>query len=244
MNKADYVWSTLMTELPKNNSGQVSIMHSTGFKALNFPGEYSPSLEEINEILRAKTRWQAYEAFGFVPYEEYFGRMLNYEFPINTYERSIEELYHSEQPDRFHDVYGHLPFLADDHYTEVALCMSEMAMKYTKDEVSRELFQRYYFHLFEFGLIREADGVKVLGAGIAASIRESEISVSSTHKHFEHNPIIIMETPFTTDEELKPQYFVLNDLDDVLQVKSLIEDYIRFRKKRKDLKLKVYNNML
>lgn len=232
-----------MTELPKSNSNLVSIMHSKGFKTLNFPVEYAPSLGEINEILSAKTRWQAYEAFGFVPYDEYFRRMLNYEFPINTYERSIEELYHSEQPDRFHDVYGHLPFLVDDKYTEVTMYMSEIAMNYTKDEVSRELFQRYYFHLFEFGLIQEAEGVKVLGAGIAASIRESETSVSSTYKHFEHNPIIIMETPFTTDEELKPQYFVLEGLDEVVEVKSLVVDYIRFRKKRKYLKLKVYNNM-
>ena len=244
MKKSDLVWKTLMTELPKNNSEQVSKIHSEGFKTLDFPIEYSPCLEEINEILRAKTQWQAYEAFGFVPYGEYFGRMMNYEFPINTYERSMEELYHSEQPDRFHDVYGHLPFLVDRKYTDVTLHMSELALKYAQNDVARELFQRYYFHLFECGLIREEEGAKVLGAGIAASIEESRISVSSVYKHFEHNPIVIMETPFNTNEDLKPQYFVLNELDDAIAVKGLIVDYIDFRVKRNDLKIDLYVSMV
>lgn len=239
MKESDIIWNKLMTELPILNKKYNSALHRNGIATLNFPIDYSPKLGEINEILAVKTRWQAYETYGFVSYEEYFRRILNYEFPVNSYERTLEEIYHSSQPDKFHDIYGHLPFLVDDEYTDVTLHLAEMAMHYAQDEYTSNLFARYYFHQFEFGLIREEGEIKVLGAGIATSTKEAESSIKSTVKHYKHNPVMMMEIPFTTDETIKSHYFIIEDLQDAVTSKDLVTDYIAFKKRRKKVSIVV-----
>ncbi len=233
MNEKDYIWKKMTSELLTISSEVVSEMHTAGFEALNLPQNHAPSIAEINEILKEKTDWQVYEAEGYVTYDEFFDRILKYEFPVNAHQRPMHEIYHASAPDKFHDVFGHLPFLYNNDYTKAVQAIGEIGMRYREAEHLKKYIERYYFHIFEYGLIRENGVIKVFGSGIASSFSEGKDCLSKPYKHYPHNPIIILETDFEIDETIKQQYFVLDGLNDIMEAQEIMIDYIRFMDSRK-----------
>ncbi len=144
-----------------------------GFELLNLPSEYIPSLDDLNARITPRTGWQIQRTkiryTDAVPWYRKFNKRI---FLITDYMRSWEEIAWTPEPDMFHDIFGHLPFLTLPHYTDLEE-MFAPAFLVTNAE-QRENIKRLAWFSTEFGLIRENDELKIFGAGLISGNAEMQ----------------------------------------------------------------------
>jgi phenylalanine-4-hydroxylase len=135
----------------------------------------------------------------------------------------MDELDYLEEPDMFHDVFGHVPLLSNKAYTDFFEAISHIALRHINNPRAIELLGRIYWFTIEFGLIREAEKLKIYGAGIISSFGETKnCLLDSTTKH-EFNVSQIFDTDFRTDI-LQDRYFVIESFDQLYQSIPEIEN--------------------
>jgi phenylalanine-4-hydroxylase len=143
---------------------------------LSHPGV--PDLEELNAILEPRTSWRTVAVTGLVPDEIFFAMLSERVFPVGNFIRRREQLDYLEEPDCFHDLFGHIPMLADHEYA----AMVEHVGRLGGAAIAAgrgETVSRIYWHSVEFGLAREGDELKILGAGLASSFGEAHFSLEN-----------------------------------------------------------------
>lgn len=181
-----------------------------GLLRLSHPGV--PDLDELNAILEPRTGWRTVAVTGLVPDDVFFAMLGARVFPVGNFIRKREELDYLEEPDCFHDLFGHIPMLA--HHAFAA--MVEHVGRLGQAAIAAgegERVARIYWHSVEFGLAREEGAVKILGAGLASSFGESHFSLESAE---------VERLPFTVDKAVRtsyrhdafqPRYLVSESLD-------------------------------
>ena len=143
---------------------------------LSHPGV--PDLEELNAILEPRTGWRTVAVTGLVPDDIFFAMLSERVFPVGNFIRKREQLDYLEEPDCFHDLFGHIPMLAHHDYA----AMVEHVGRLGGAAIAAghgELVSRIYWHSVEFGLAREGEELKILGAGLASSFGEAHFSLES-----------------------------------------------------------------
>ena len=165
------VWSTLFTrQLPKVRDCACR-EYLDGLEILDLPCERIPSLEYLNSRISPRTGWAAVRTHvrytDAVPWYESFARKR---FLVTDFMRDRHELEFTPEPDMFHDIFGHLPFMTLPRYTE----LQEMfAGPFSRaDSEQRENIKRLAWFSTEFGLIREEGELRVFGAGLISSSSE------------------------------------------------------------------------
>ena len=143
---------------------------------LSHPGV--PDLDELNAILEPHTGWRTVAVTGLVPDDIFFAMLGERVFPVGNFIRKREQLDYLEEPDCFHDLFGHIPMLANHDFAE----MIEHVGRLGSAAIAAgrgELVARIYWHSVEFGLAREGGELKILGAGLASSFGEAHFSLES-----------------------------------------------------------------
>jgi phenylalanine-4-hydroxylase len=74
---------------------------------MNFPLDRVPQLSEINQVLARHTGWSVVPVPALIPFTEFFRLLANRQFPVATFIRSREEFDYLQEPDVFHEVFGH-----------------------------------------------------------------------------------------------------------------------------------------
>jgi len=143
---------------------------------LSHPGV--PDLEGLNAILEPRTGWRTVAVTGLVPDEIFFAMLSERIFPVGNFIRTREELDYLEEPDCFHDMFGHIPMLAHHDYAEMTRHIGELGLAAIAADQGHKA-ARLYWHSVEFGLAREQDELKILGAGLASSFGEAHFSLES-----------------------------------------------------------------
>jgi phenylalanine-4-hydroxylase len=176
---------------------------------LSHPGV--PDLDELNAILEPRTGWRTVAVTGLVPDEIFFAMLAARVFPVGNFIRKREELDYLEEPDCFHDLFGHIPMLAHHDYAEMTRHIGELGVAaIAAGEGDRP--SRIYWHSVEFGLAREGGELKILGAGLASSFGEAHFSLESDR--VERLPFSIeraVRTPYKNDA-FQPRYLVAESL--------------------------------
>ena len=143
---------------------------------LSHPGV--PDLEGLNAILEPRTGWRTVAVTGLVPDDIFFEMLSERVFPVGNFIRTREELDYLEEPDCFHDMFGHIPMLAHHDYAEMTRHVGELgSAAIAAGEGHRAA--RLYWYSVEFGLAREHGELKILGAGLASSFGEAHFSLES-----------------------------------------------------------------
>ena len=143
---------------------------------LSHPGV--PELAELNAILEPRTGWRTVAVTGLVPDEIFFAMLSERVFPVGNFIRKRAELDYLEEPDCFHDLFGHIPMLAHHDYAEMTRHVGELgSAAIAAGEGDRAA--RLYWHSVEFGLAQEHNELKILGAGLASSFGEAHFSLES-----------------------------------------------------------------
>jgi phenylalanine-4-hydroxylase len=143
---------------------------------LSHPGV--PDLDELNAILGPRTGWRTVAVTGLVPDDIFFAMLQERVFPVGNFIRKRDQLDYLEEPDCFHDLFGHIPMLANHDFAE----MIEHVGRLGSAAIAAghgEKVARIYWHSVEFGLARESGEMKILGAGLASSFGEAHLSLES-----------------------------------------------------------------
>ena len=184
-----------------------------GLLRLSHPGV--PDLDELNAILEPRTGWRTVAVTGLVPDAIFFAMLASRVFPVGNFIRTRAELDYLEEPDCFHDLFGHIPMLAHHDYaamTEHVGRLGQAAIAAGRGERAARL----YWHCVEFALAREGDSLKILGAGLASSFGEAHYSLENGE--VERLPFSIeraVTTPYKHDA-FQPRYLVSASLDQTI----------------------------
>ena len=203
------VWRTLykrqMDVLPKRAIGQ--FMDS--IKALGINQNRIPDFAEVNEILMERTGWQVVPVPGLIPEEPFFELLANRRFPSGNFIRSRQQLDYIQEPDVFHDLFGHVPILVDPVFADYMEDFGHGGLKAAKLGLLDKI-ARLYWYTVEFGLIQEPEGLRIYGAGILSSPTESVFSLESPSPHrIKFDVKRVLQTHFQIDD-FQDNYFVID----------------------------------
>ncbi|MGA9600347.1 MAG: phenylalanine 4-monooxygenase [Methylocystis sp.] len=160
-----------------------------------------PDFTDLSKRLSALTGWSVVAVAGLIPDEAFFEHLANRRFPAGAFIRPEAEFDYLEEPDVFHDVFGHVPLLADPVYARFLQAYGEGGRRALGLGQLHNL-ARLYWYTVEFGLMRTPEGLRIFGAGILSSPAETVFSL----------------------EDSSPNR-VLFDLERVMRTKYIISDF-------------------
>lgn len=170
-----------------------------------------PNFNEINTWFQESTLWEIHCVPGLIPVEDFFQLLAKKKFCSSTWLRSMEQLDYLEEPDMFHDIFGHVPLLSDPIFSEFAQEFGRLGCTVLNDPKRVLMLQRLYWFTIEFGLINQ-NGLKIYGAGIASSFGEANSIISGAAPIVEFDIEKVMQTKFRTDV-MQSQYVVIESFE-------------------------------
>lgn len=209
------MWDRLFARQSAMLPGRASAAFLRGIDVLRLEKPGIPDYRELNARLMAATGWQVVAVPGLVPDEVFFDHLANRRFPAGNFIRTPEQLDYLKEPDVFHDVFGHVPMLADPVFADYMVAYGEGGLRSLKFDALKQL-ARLYWYTVEFGLIREAGGLRIYGAGIVSSYAESVFALDSdSPNRIGFDLARVMRTDYRIDD-FQQNYFVIDSLDQLL----------------------------
>ena len=202
-------WSTLIRRQKQTIQNRACSEFVEGLQALNMSEHYVPSLAEIDEVIQV-TGWQLAPVTGTVQVDEFFKMLAHRRFPVATFIRIPEELDYLQQPDIFHELFGHCPLLTNQAYADFVQWYGQFASSLTKP--NQRILSRLFWFTIEFGLVQSDDGVRVYGGGILSSHEETIYAVESDQPmRLSFDLVEALKTPYRYDV-IQDRYFVIDSL--------------------------------
>ena len=166
------VWKTLFERQSKLLPGRACDEFIQGMRNLTMDTEQIPDFRRLSEVLMKRTGWQVVAVPGLVPDEVFFDHLANRRFPAGQFIRKPEELDYLEEPDVFHDVFGHVPMLMHPVFADYMQAYGVGGLRARNLGMLTNL-ARVYWYTVEFGLIKQSEGLRIYGSGIASSYTET-----------------------------------------------------------------------
>ena len=214
------VWKTLFERQSKLLPGRACDEFVSGMRDLPIGLEQIPNFVELSETLTKRTGWQIVAVPGLVPDDVFFEHLANRRFPAGQFIRKPDQLDYLEEPDVFHDVFGHVPMLMNPVIADYIQAYGVGGLRANRLG-ALEMLARVYWYTVEFGLLRQRDGIRIYGAGIASSATETVFAVedpSPNRVRFDLERV--MRTHYRIDD-FQETYFVLDHLDDLLRLAEI-----------------------
>lgn len=229
-------WQTLITRQLSCIEGKACDEYMTGLTKLNLPQDRIPQLGEVSETLMAETGWQCYPVPALIGFGEFFQLLSEKKFPVATFIRSKEEMDYLQEPDIFHEIFGHCPLLTNKSFADYTQAYGKMGLNATHEQ--RVFLARLYWFTIEFGLLNTADGLRIYGGGILSSPGETEYALN--HKEVERTPFDILDvlrTPYRIDI-MQPVYYMIPEVAYLDEIRKFeVEDIMALVEKAKALGL-------
>lgn len=211
------VWDTLYERQIKLLPGRASKAFLRGLDLLKLSESGIPNFEELSERLMKATGWQVVAVPGLVPDDVFFDHMANRRFVAGNFIRRADQLDYLQEPDVFHDVFGHVPLLADPVFADYMEAYGRGGLRALEHGALRQL-SRLYWYTVEFGLIQEDDALRIYGAGIVSSHGESRYALDSdSPNRIGFDLKRVMRTEYRIDD-FQQNYFVIPSYDELLRV--------------------------
>jgi phenylalanine-4-hydroxylase len=209
------VWKTLFERQGRLLPGRACDEFIQGMKDLPIGADQIPNFEQLSEILAKRTGWQVVAVPGLVPDDVFFEHLANRRFPAGQFIRKPHELDYLEEPDVFHDVFGHVPMLMNPVIADYIQAYGEGGLRARKLGVLDKL-ARVYWYTVEFGLVRQREGLRIYGAGIVSSATETVFALEdASPNRLRFDLERVMRTRYRIDD-FQESYFVLEHLDELL----------------------------
>jgi phenylalanine-4-hydroxylase len=178
-----------------------------GLAALDCAGGI-PDFARSSETLRAATGWTLVAVPGLVPDDVFFAHLAARRFPVTHWIRGPHELDYIVEPDVFHDFFGHVPLLMQPDFADFLAAYGRIGAMAASIGALKPL-ARLYWHMVEFGLIREDGEVRAYGAGILSSRAETlHATTGSAARRLRFDPWRVLRSDYFIDD-LQPTYFVI-----------------------------------
>jgi len=220
------VWQILYERQMPNLPDKATQAYLEGIKMVGFESTKIPDFNAVNVVLGKATGWQIHVVPGLIPPRDFFELLRTRNFCATTWLRKMDELDYLEEPDMFHDVFGHVPLLTNQALCDFVVKLSTVALQHLENPQVVDAIARLYWYTIEFGLIQEESGLRIYGAGILSSRGETTYALFDEQpKRYPYNPRTIMQTPFIK-EHYQEQYFVIDSFEQLYNSMGEIELYL------------------
>jgi len=209
-------WDTLFARQTRQLQGRACAAYLKGVDTLRLSRPGIPDFEELNERLAALTGWRVVAVPGLVPDDVFFDHLANRRFVSGTFIRRPDQLDYLQEPDVFHDVFGHVPLLADPVYADYMQAYGLGGLRSLQFGALHKL-ARLYWYTVEFGLVEEEGRLKLFGAGIVSSHGESIFALDdASPNRIAFDLLRVMRTEYRIDD-YQQSYFVIPSFEALLK---------------------------
>ena len=205
------VWNSLFARQVPYLGARIVTPFLEGIPKLGLDEPGIPDLDRLNERLARLTGWHCVSVPGLVPDDAFFAMLAERRFPIGNFIRSADSLDYLEEPDCFHDIFGHVPLLAHEPVARLMQAMGRLGVAAIAAGLG-DMISRLYWHTVEFGLAREGGEVKILGAGLASSFGEAHFALEADVPRPRFTLRDAAATGYRSDA-FQPLYFVSDSLE-------------------------------
>ncbi len=210
-------WDTLFARQTAMLPGRASDAFLRGIDVLRLSKPGIPDFVELSARLTAATGWRVVAVPGLIPDDVFFDHLANRTFVAGNFIRRPDQLDYLEEPDVFHDVFGHVPMLADPVFADYMAAYGRGGQRAGSLGALKRL-ARLYWYTVEFGLIEEAGGLRIYGAGIVSSRGESIFALDDpSPNRIGFDLRRVMRTEYRIDD-YQQSYFVIPSFDHLLRV--------------------------
>ncbi|MBI3049736.1 MAG: hypothetical protein HYY76_15635 [Acidobacteria bacterium] len=190
------IWREVTPKLDELHRTHACALYLQAKDALGISTTEIPQLRLLSERLEHETQMHLVPAEGPLAYRTFYSYIARRGFPVTQFIRHGSHPEFTPEPDMVHDCLGHVPSLMNRDYAEVLTLIGRAAVT-TPDPLKVLALKRFSWYSIEFGLIEEAGGLKVFGAGILSSTGEIPFSLFSKD---------VTRKPFVTDEVIETDY--------------------------------------
>lgn len=209
-------WQALFERQMKVLQTRACPQYLQALEILGFTADHIPDFAKVNARLRERTGWEIVATDGLIKSKAFFDMLTDRKFPSGRFIRSPEQLDYLEEPDIFHDLFGHIPLLTEPSYANYMHEYGKGGARAIEYKTTRHL-ARLNWWTIEFGLIKTAKGLKIFGAGLLSSFSEAKYCLddASAH-HISFNLERCMRTRVYIND-MQPCYFVIDSFEDLFR---------------------------
>jgi len=210
------IWNALYAQQIDVLKGRAAPEFYEGLAALDLNRGGIPDLATLNPKLKALTGWEVVMVPHLVPDDIFFDHLAHKRFPAGRFIRGRDQLDYLEEPDVFHDIFGHVPLLAQPVFADYMQAYGQGGLRALRHDCLKNL-ARLYWYTVEFGLMKTSDGMRIYGAGIVSSRTESVFAVddpSPNRLHFDLERV--MHTNYRIDD-FQQVYFVIESFEELFE---------------------------
>jgi phenylalanine-4-hydroxylase len=248
------IWEKLFINVEPLIDKYVIKEYLLGMRTLPIPKDRFPKFDSITPLLENSTDWELVPVAGFLDEKLFFDLNANRKFPVTDIIREsprFDEKYgnikiandagYTPEPDIFHDIQGHIPFLMNKEYANFMHDIGILGDEILNDErglgndlVSHNLkrLQNFAWWTYEFGLIKNDSSTdifrrhandmdyEIYGAGIVSSYKETLNIVECAKKESktsEFLPFDIEEIVLTCFDygSIQNRYYVIDSMENL-----------------------------
>ncbi len=212
----DAVWADLYAAQQDNVQRYMARDYLQGLARLDLPKARVPSCKDISERLIDLTGWRVQPVPALIGFKTFFAMLADRVFPAASFIRSRADFDYIEEPDIFHEIFGHTPLLSDPQFAALSHAIGKAGVQAGEKDYAW-LIRLYWFSI-EFGLRWQDGEIKALGSGLASSPTELVYAVESEiPDRLPFDVVTILRTPYRIDMH-QMGYFVLKDPEELFAV--------------------------
>lgn len=210
------MWDHLFARQAAMLPGRVTPEFLDGLDILRMDRPGIPNFDALSERLMKATGWQVVAVPGLVPDDVFFDHLANRRFVAGRFIRTPDQIDYLEEPDIFHDVFGHVPLLAHPVFADYMQAYGRGGLR-AAGLGAIEKLARLYWYTVEFGLIQSDAGLRIFGAGIVSSYGESVFALDDpSPNRIGFDLRRVMRTRYRIDD-YQQSYFVIDSFEDLLE---------------------------
>ena len=210
-------WDTLFARQSAMLPGRASEAFLRGIDVLKLSKPGIPDFAELSERLTAATGWRVVAVPGLIPDDVFFDCLASRVFVAGNFIRQPDQLDYLQEPDVFHDVFGHVPMLADPVFADYMVAYGKGGQRAGSLGALKRL-ARLYWYTVEFGLVQEAGALRIYGSGIVSSHGESLFALDDpSPNRIGFDLKRVMRTDYRIDD-YQQTYFVIPSFNDLLRI--------------------------
>ncbi|MBN8530922.1 MAG: phenylalanine 4-monooxygenase [Alphaproteobacteria bacterium] len=210
------MWRALFERQSKLVAGRACKEYLDGLNGLGITLDGIPDFERVSDLMEKRTGWRLVTVPGLIPEKNFFEHLTHRRFPVTYWIRPPEKMDYLQEPDVFHDLFGHVPLLVNPIFADYMHAFGEGGLKALKLDALNYLGRLYWFTV-EFGLINTAEGLRIYGSGIVSSKTETVYCLESPiPNRIGYDTLRIMRTDSRIDA-LQETYFVIDNFEQLFE---------------------------